>query len=200
MGLLAIILIAFALVIYTLQERSALGEVDAELQTYAKTTVSLASRDVIIKHINGSAPNLVSRSDAASSFAGTQLYVQFTNLWGVIGTQEPRLRDTSIPLDNEMRDWANRGRPSKRSVPLASGTLLRVYTEPVILDNQVIGYIQTARVINSVSDNLSRLATLLTVGIVLALIGFALWPASTREPRGAHADEAPGAHTAEITS
>lgn len=38
------------------------------------------------------------------------------------------------------------------------------------------------------------------IGLVLALIGFALWPASTRESRGAHADETPGAHTAETTA
>ena len=168
-GLLAIILVAFALVIYTLQERSALGEVDAELQTYAKTIVSVASRDVLIKHINGTAPSIVSRGEIAPGFTGTQLYVQFTNLWGIIGTQEPKLRETQIPLDDEMRDWANRGRATKRSIPLPNGILLRVYTEPIVLDNQVIGYIQTARVINGVSDNLRRLATLLTAGIIMAL-------------------------------
>lgn len=167
-GLLAIILIAFALVIYTLQERSAVGEVDAELQTYARALVSVASRDLLIKYISGAAPD-TSGGEIATTFQSTRLYVQFTNLYGIIGTQAPKLRNTQIPLDDEMIDWANRGRATKRSVALADGVLLRIYTEPIFIDGQVVGFIQAARAINSVSDGLRRLATLLTVGIVLAL-------------------------------
>lgn len=168
-GLLAIILIAFALVIYTLQERSALGEVDAELQTYARAVVSVASRDLLIKYINGTAPETTARGTAASGFSSTQLYVQFSNLQGHVGTQAPRLQDNQIPLDDEMKMWANRGRATKRTVVLPDDTELRIYTEPVMLDGQVTGYIQVARAINAVSENLRRLASLLVAGIALAL-------------------------------
>ena len=168
-GLLAIILIAFALVIYTLQQRSALGEVDAELQTYTRALISVASRDLLIKYVNGTAPDMTPRGEVVPTFTGSQLFVQFSDLFGQLGTQSPKLRDEHIPLDDEMREWANQGRATKRTVELPNGTLLRVYTEPVIVDNLVIGYIQVARTINAVADSLKRLATLLVVGIGLAL-------------------------------
>ena len=168
-GLLAIILIAFALVIYTLQERSALGEADAELQTYARALVSVASRDLLIKYINGSAPEATARGAPVLAFSSAQLYVQFANLQGVIGTQAPRLQDLQIPLDQDMRDWAARGRATKRTVTLPDETELRVYTEPVVIDGMMTGYLQVARPISAVSESLRRLATLLVVGIGLAL-------------------------------
>ena len=168
-GLLAIILIAFALVIYTLQERSSLGEVDAELQTYARTILSVANRDVLIRYVAGNVPLIPSGNEPVAGFSGSQLYVQFSNTFGLVGAQAPRLRDERIPLDDEMRFWANQGRSTKRTVTLANGALLRIYTEPVVVDGQVIGYIQVARAINAVADGLRRLATLLTAGIIMAL-------------------------------
>ncbi len=168
-GLLAIILVGFAFVVYYLQERAMLDQVDAELRAYARTTISLANRDVLIRYVTGRAGEVGPPVQDAFGFAPNQIYVQFADVSGKVGYQNPRLHDMSIPLSDDIQQIADTGRPVVLTAILANDDLLRVYTEAVRIDGQVAGYVQVAQIINSVYASLRRLATLLVAGIIAAL-------------------------------
>ncbi|MFN8473276.1 MAG: ATP-binding protein [Anaerolineae bacterium] len=168
-GLLAIILVGFAFVVYYLQERAMLDQVDAELKTYAQTTINLANRDVLIRYITGRAVEFGPPVQDTPGFAPNQVYLQFSNAGGTIGYQNPHIRDTSIPLTEDIQQIADTGRPVVLTAILPENDLLRVYTQAVFVDGQVAGYVQVAQLINGVYTSLRRLATLLVAGIIAAL-------------------------------
>ena len=168
-GLLGIILVSFAFVVYYLQQQAMLDQVDAELRAYARTTINLANRDVLIRYVTGRTVDLGPPVQDVFGFAPNQIYLQFTDVLGRVGYQNPRIRDTSIPLSEDVRQIADTNRPVVLTAILPNGDLLRVYTEAVRIDGQVAGYVQVAQIINSVYASLRRLATLLVAGIIAAL-------------------------------
>jgi two-component system OmpR family sensor kinase len=164
-GLLAIVLIGFGLLLYTTLANSLMGSIDRTIQTQGQQVVKLASRGALIQLVMGVPGGLPSPLDP---FSSPGVFIQVSNAYGVPSTRSDNLQGRTIPLDQSMMAQASQGIAAIRTVQ-AGGTRLRVYTAPIIIDNQLAGYIQVAESLREFDVTLQELATLLTAGIVLTL-------------------------------
>jgi heavy metal sensor kinase len=175
-GLLALLLIVFAVALYATVYISSYQEVDRSLQQRASdiqaslATVITLQDDFadIIRRGGLILPN-------ADVFSNGEIYVQLRALDGRIISRSGNLGNQYLVIPPDQHERAKLGQvvPSDFTV---NKTRLRAYVAPIkIKSGDVIGYIELARSLRQVDNTLRDLATLLVVsigaGLVVAAVG-----------------------------
>jgi heavy metal sensor kinase len=164
-GLLAIVLVGFGLLLYATLSNSLMTGIDRTVQTQGQHVIELASRRALLQLVVGVPGGLPSPLDP---FSSPGVFIQVSDAFGLPRTRSDNLQGQTIPLDEWMVSQASQGQASIRTVQ-AGDARLRVYTAPIIIDNQISGYIQVAASLHEIEVTLQQLATFLTVGILLTL-------------------------------
>jgi two-component system, OmpR family, sensor kinase len=118
------------------------------------------------------------------AFAAPDIYVQLLDPSGEVLDRSANLGEHQLPLTDDGLTNGGEGNPTWDTVRLA-GQRLRMYTAPLLIDDEVTGFIQVAR---SVADNEQTLATMQRlllfcdglVVLVAALVGWLLARTSLR--------------------
>ena len=163
-GLLAIVLLGFSLLLYATLSRSLMAEMDRNLRTQAEHIVEFASRDALIRLVAG-VPGL---PDPLDPFSSPDIFVQVSDVYGRIRSWSNNLQGKTIPLDAAVLTRVLQGEPDIRTVRVED-TRLRVYSIPIVLENQIIGVLQVAASLHPIDTTRQQLATFLMVGTVLTL-------------------------------
>ena len=158
------IILLFGVAVYGILAASLTRQIDLGLAAAADEIIrtSRFSPELQTVHIP---PNL-------DQFGGPNIYVQVWGTDGTLADQSASLGARSDPLDS--RGLAE-GRQSLRDVRIGR-IHLRVLTEPMrtAIDNQVVGYVQTAADLRVLDDAKSRLLLTLIGGGVAAVLLAAL--------------------------
>src|SRR5919199_349113 len=176
---LAASLLGFSILLYALLDRALDVDLDHTIASKAED-VARTSR------IRGEFPVRPRRIRLPhiDAFAAPEIYIQLLDPEGQVLDRSANLGEHQLPLTPDGLANGREGDPTWDTVRLA-GQRLRMYTAPLLIDDEVTGYIQVAR---SVADNEQTLATMQRlllfcdglVVLVAALVGWLLARTSLR--------------------
>ena len=161
--LLGLVLVLFSFLVYSTLTTNLLSEVDGSLQDRAAKVVPQRSFDPRF----GGLP--VIQIPRADSLAGSDIFVQVTDMDGRIVTKSDNLGAYQLPLDEDVKNTVGQGGGEFQTVVLANDRL-RLYNTPLVVGHQVVGIVQVARRLQSVDDTANGLRLVLAVGSLLAII------------------------------
>lgn len=168
---LAVLLIAFAGVLYAVLSFSLFSEGDrrleiraSEVQTGLVTALEIQS-DPRVFIFRGGRLAL----PAADTFATPGVFVQVSTLDGVALTRSENLGAQTLVVSSAALSQVARGEAVHANL-VRDQVPLRVYVAPLTVRGQVLAAIVVAESLQSVTDPLRRLAALLIVGIIAGLI------------------------------
>jgi signal transduction histidine kinase len=161
--LLGLVLVLFSFLVYSTLTTNLLSEVDGSLQDRAAKDVPQRSFDPRF----GGLP--VIQIPRADSLAGSDIFVQVTDMDGRIVTKSDNLGAYQLPLDEDVKNTVGQGGGEFQTVVLANDRL-RLYNTPLVVGHQVVGIVQVARRLQSVDDTANGLRLVLAVGSLLAII------------------------------
>jgi|SRR5579875_367620 two-component system OmpR family sensor kinase len=178
-GVLAVSLLAFSALLYVMLDHALALDVDSAIASKAED-VARTSR------IRGEYPLQPRRIrlPRIDAFAAPEIYIQLLDAEGQVVDRSANLGEHRLPLTEVALASGRQGQSWYDTISL-DGQPLRVYTAPLLVDDDVIGFIQVAR---SLSDNEQTLAHVqrllllcdtLVVGVAAA-IGWVLARASLR--------------------
>lgn len=163
-GLLAIVLILFGLLLYWVLYRSLMTEVDRTLIVRANQVGSFIQVDRLSLLFSGRV-RLVPQVDPLAS-PGVFLQVLDTN--GNVLEKSSNLGDDFLPRDPRVIT-ANQRLQSMLYMAEASGSRLRVLSAPLVVGSSVVGIVQVGASLRDIDTTLQRLAYLIIGGIGLSL-------------------------------
>jgi two-component system, OmpR family, sensor kinase len=176
---LAASLLGFSALLYVLLERALDIDIDHTIASKAED-VARTSR------IRGEFPVRPRRIRLPhiDAFAAPEIYIQLLDPEGQALDRSANLGEHQLPLTLDGLTHGREGNPTFDTIHLA-GQRLRLYTAPLLIDDEVTGYIQVAR---SVSDNEQTLATMqrlllfcdALVVLIAGVVGWFLARASLR--------------------
>src|SRR5215210_6704403 len=146
---LAVSLLGFSVLLYALLDRALDVDLDHTIASKAED-VARTSR------IRGEFPVRPRRIRLphVDAFAAPEIYIQLLDPEGHVLDRSANLGEHQLPLTEDALLHGRDGEPGFDTIRL-SGQQLRLYTAPLLIDDEVTGYIQVAR---SVSDNQQTLA------------------------------------------
>jgi two-component system OmpR family sensor kinase len=176
---LAASLLGFSALLYVLLERALDIDIDHTIASKAED-VARTSR------IRGEFPVRPRRIRLPhiDAFAAPEIYIQLLDPEGQVLDRSANLGEHQLPLTLEGLANGREGNATFDTIHLG-GQRLRLYTAPLLIDDEVTGYIQVAR---SVADNEQTLATMqrlllfcdLLVVLIAGAVGWFLARASLR--------------------
>ncbi len=118
------------------------------------------------------------------AFAAPEIYIQLLNPEGDVVDRSANLGEHQLPLTDDALAEGREGNPWFDTLNL-SGQTLRLYTAPLLIDDDVIGFIQVARSLQDNEQTLAHVQRLLLIcdGLVVfsaAAVGWFLARASLR--------------------
>ena len=177
---LAASLLGFSALLYILLERALDIDIDHTIASKAED-VARTSR------IRGEFPIRPRRIRLPhiDAFAAPEIYIQLLDPEGVVLDRSANLGEHQLPLTPDALNAGREGNPPPFDTIHLAGQRLRLYTAPLLIDDEVTGYIQVAR---SVADNEQTLATMqrlllfcdVLVVLVAGAVGWFLARASLR--------------------
>ncbi len=163
-GLLAIVLLLFGLLLYWVLYRSLMAEVDRTLMARAQQVARFIQVDRVSSLFSGRV-RLVPRVDPLSS-PGVFLQVLDTN--GNVLDRSSNLGQDFLPRDPRIIT-ANQRLQSMLYTVDTGGSRLRVLSAPLVVGSSVVGIVQVGASLRDIDATLQRLAYLLAGGIGLSL-------------------------------
>lgn len=161
-GVLALILLVFGSLVYFFLERNLAAETDRavvgiaeDLLRNTKIVETLSLRQLVL-------PNF-------DVFATPNTYIQVVDRHGLVAGQSVNLGGQSMPLSEETLRQVAKGVGFYETV-MSGSQGLRIYNQPLILDNQVIGVLQVGRSLGPIYSALTRLRFLLLFGSGITLL------------------------------
>src|SRR5688500_11536400 len=180
--LLGLTLVLFSITVYFIQARTLVEEVDRSLVDRAEVIASAIT-------VSGVQPDqtLGLQLPDADALAVTGTLVQFVNLTsGTIEARSDLLAryGLTLPITQETADAVRAGAARLERVTV-SGVALRVYSRPLVIGRQPIGFIQVARPIEPVEETMGALRLILIAGsgasiLLSALLGLLVARAALR--------------------
>ena len=180
--LLGVTLILFSLTVYFIQARTLVEEVDRSLVDRAEVIASAIT-------VSGVQPDQTVglQLPDADALAVTGTLVQFVNLTsGTIEARSDLLAryGLALPITQETIDAVRAGTARLERL-MVSGVALRVYSRPLVVGRQPIGFIQVARPIEPVEETMAALRLILIAGsgasiLLSALLGLLVARAALR--------------------
>jgi two-component system OmpR family sensor kinase len=168
--LLAVILVTFSGALYSILSFSLFNEVDRTLQTRAAEVQRGADAAL---QVQSDVRLLLARGrfvlPGADAFATPGIYVQIMTSDGTAVSRSDNLSDQTLSIASAVLERVNQG-DSVFTNSAVGKVQLRTFVAPLNARGQIIGVIAVAQSLQSVSDTLSRLATLLSFGVVGGLL------------------------------
>jgi two-component system OmpR family sensor kinase len=169
-GLLAAILIAFALLLYSFLAYNLRAEVDQTLQTRAQQVAASlqAENDPLSVMLLG----LVTLPPI-DVFSSPGVYVQVLRTDGSIARRSANLEDQYLPIDQEVFERNLHGDSGLYTLQINQARL-RIFSAPLTVAGRVIGAVQVGQSLYEVDSTLRTVRLLLTGGIAATLLLAAL--------------------------
>jgi signal transduction histidine kinase len=155
--ILALVLIAFNVILYITLSRATLNLVQGTLQDESQRLL----------HARGFRPDKIDYP--AKKFAAPETYVQTLDINGDIADRTLNLGAFNLPLSPEGHQVVWRGQPWSETAPTEQGRVL-IYSAPILYNGQVGGAIQVARSLVEQDQSLNTLRSFLIVGSGLTII------------------------------
>ena len=163
-AVLAGVLLLFGIAVYSILVASLVYQVDQTIRTAARDIILASS----ISRVQGGENVTIPRLDR---FGVASLYAQAWKTNGELVTQSDSLGQLKEALDPA---GLAAGEQKARSV-YAQGVHLRVFTTPILTnDGRIVGYLQTASLLQPIDDARNALLIVLVAGGILAVILAAL--------------------------
>jgi heavy metal sensor kinase len=178
-AVLAASLLAFSALLYVLLERSLALDVDQVLASKAEDIARTSRLQ------NESAPRSRRiRLPYIDAFATSDIYIQLLDASGQLVERTGNLGDDALPRTEAALAHGRQGEPWYESLVI-DGEPLRIYTAPLLVDGQTVGFIQVGRSVQDEEHALARVQRLLLfcdalVVIAAAAVGWVLARASLR--------------------
>lgn len=161
---LALILVIFSTVLYTVTARSLREQVDQSLEETATTAVrSLESRGFL---------PLISEDELLSQFpelARIDKFFQIFSPSGTITIRSPNIRQHEVPLSRRALEVAFTGRSVLESAKYPNEPPLRLISVPIMFRGTLLYIVQVGTSMESVEETLQRLLLILLVTMPVAL-------------------------------
>ncbi len=161
---LALILVIFSAVLYTVTARSLRDQVDQSLEETATTAVrSLESRGFL---------PLISEDELLSQFpelARIDKFFQIFSPSGTITIRSPNIRQHEVPLSRRALEVAFTGRSIFESAKYPHEPPLRLISVPIMFRGTLLYIVQVGTSMESVEETLQRLLLILMVTMPVAL-------------------------------
>ncbi len=177
-GLLALSLMAFAGMAYTVLARNLRVEIDASLQVRAQQVVQSAQvREVLFLDLI--------EFPRVSEIASPGVYIQIVTLEGKVARRSDNLGAQELPVDPDVMAEVLLGKPRYLTTTVEN-IPLRMYNYPLVYRGRVVGAVQVARSLAGVERTLGQLRAIFLIGmaavLLLASAGGALLAAAGLRP------------------
>ena len=160
-AVLAVIILLFSSVVYGLTGFTLVTQVDANLRQTAKDIINKSQfRRVLDVQVLLIPPQEVNR------FSAQRVYVQVWRVNGTLVGGSDNLGDFQDPLDPNALTLEH----GSATAVLIDGARLRVVTEPIVTDGQLLGYVQAAAPLDQVDLVKSALLIVLVSGGIAAVM------------------------------
>jgi two-component system OmpR family sensor kinase len=178
-AVLAASLLGFSVLLYLMLEHTLALDIDHAIASKAED-VARTSR------IRGEYPprRRRIRLPQVDAFASPEIYIQLLDAEGLVVDRSANLGDHQLPLTPTALAQGRQGN-SWYDTLLLDGQPLRLYTAPLLIDDDVIGFIQVARSLQDYEQTLAHMQRLLLICdslviVTAGLVGWALARASLR--------------------
>ncbi|HZU06609.1 MAG TPA: HAMP domain-containing sensor histidine kinase [Chloroflexota bacterium] len=178
-AVLAASLLGFSVLLYLMLEHTLALDIDHAIASKAED-VARTSR------IRGEYPprRRRIRLPQVDAFASPEIYIQLLDAEGLVVDRSANLGDHQLPLTPTALAQGRQGSPWYDTL-LLDGQPLRLYTAPLLIDDDVIGFIQVARSLQDYEQTLAHMQRLLLICdslviVTAGLVGWALARASLR--------------------
>ena len=168
----ALVLIAFTVTVYLLLSRGLRNEIDKSLADRAQQV----NNSIRPAPGRGGMPSSRVEIPLPDTFASADTFVQVVNLDGEIIGASDNLGGAELPFPEEGIQSILGGLTRYANADL-EGEAIRVYSAPIVADEDTVGMIQVASSLNRVDAALSELRFIAAGGLIVALIasGFIVW-------------------------
>jgi two-component system, OmpR family, sensor kinase len=165
-GLLAIALLVFGALLYSLLSSVLVSVLDDRLANQARNVITViqAENDPVSVMLSGHA-----RLPPIDVFA-SQYYVQIVNIDGQPVQQSDNLQGRALPLSQEMISTVRSGRSGNYTLDLGQGVRLRVYYTPIIFAQHPIGAVQIGQSLSNMEEALAVIRSTMLLGSITALL------------------------------
>lgn len=183
-AIMALLLISFGATLYTILRENLLTSVDRTLVDTAEEIQASARREVTLRFpFNWEEVVTLPPLDV---FAASDVFVQVRLPDGAVAVTSANLRGETLPaLPPEAWEQVRDRREDMRTVEMG-GTRLRLRSEPIVSQGQLVGVLQLGTSLRPMDLALQRLFRLLlaggAVGLGLAIVGGALLARQALEP------------------
>ena len=161
-AILAVALVLFAFLVYALLYRELYTDVDASVQSKAHDAA------LSVRYEKGvlTAPTRIRVPE--SQFRAPTLYTEIRSIGGVAIWRSDTLQGSDLPLSSESLATARGGDPVLETV-IQAGQSVRLYTAPILVNGNLVGYVQVGRNLADIDVALQQLRLWLLVSIAFAL-------------------------------
>jgi two-component system OmpR family sensor kinase len=165
-GLLAISLLAFGVLLYSLLAGILMTVVDDRLagQAQAVSRLLQAQADPVAAFHAGQSP-----LPSVGVFA-SQYYIQIVNDQGAIVQSSDNLQGQSLPVPSTLKTDITGDRVRSYTASIGAGVRLRIYNMPILLGGQPVGAVQVGQNLGELEDALGAIRSTILIGSVAALL------------------------------
>ena len=168
--LLAVVLMIFTTTFYVMLRLSLNTEVDRTLEERAEQIVT----DIVVRNppANIRQTGFI-RLPELAVFSSNLIYIQVTEADGQIILRSDNLGGYALPISETILETINQGQPLMVETRV-EGVGLRIYSQPIVYDQRVIGLVQVGQSLVEVEATLRRVLFSLIGGTILTLIAATL--------------------------
>ncbi len=161
-----VVLIAFTAVSYAILDRSLSGQIDRSLSERATQVIGSVEQD----HRPHTRPRQRGEIHIPppSTFASADTFVQVATLEGELVRAPFESSSTRLPLGKSTMAAVGSGESRYQTVKMDNGSV-RVYSTPLVVDEEIVGILQIGRSTDFVERALGQLRTLAALGLLVAL-------------------------------
>lgn len=161
--ILAVVIVVFAVALYSLLTLTLLNSIDSQLEATAARIMNSSSVRLSIF-----AMETVIQVPELDILASPGLYIQVYDPDSGESRRSQTLGEAALPLEDEVLDLTMNGSTDLRTVEVG-GTKLRIFSAPLTFDSQVEGVVQVGTSLAQVDQTQGQLLGILVAGGVVAI-------------------------------
>lgn len=167
-GLLGVILVTFSIIFYLVLTTNLYADVDRVLDHFTQETHRALGHTSPTSWLEHTA--VISLADIpVNEFATPGVYIQVLDDQGRIVATSSNLSIHQLPVDPVVIQNGLAGLSVRADLAAGGGERVRILTTPVIVQGRVVGLVQVGYSLHTLDDTMSRVRSLLSGGILLAI-------------------------------
>lgn len=171
-GLLVLILVVFSLLLYWVVRYSLHGQVDRTLEDRAQQVgVALEAQRVLVS-ITGEV-YLPQLEVLLNVFSSPAIFIQVIDTQGNVIVASRNLGDQRFPVIAKVLE-SSQTRESTYSTVIISDIPFRIYSAPILIDSQAVGWVQVGQSVAYIDRTMRQISLILTGGTLVGLLVAAL--------------------------